>query len=277
MQNKVMKPDVGVVIVTYNRLSLLKITLCKVLAQTFSDIEVLVVDNFSTDGTREYLSALKNVSTLFLEENAGPAGGFHEGIKYFAEKSNVSYVWLMDDDFFPFDSCLENLVKSIDDQTIVFPYIREKDFISRRDPGWWGVLIPISIVSKVGYPMKELFFWTEDSEYLLHRIRAKYNFQARWISAAKGVHFTKRETNHRPPWKFYYETRNMLYMRLYEREITFKRSSKLIKSWVKLLGSIMLKENSKKEKFKMFLWGTHDGIYKKLGKRVDPISGRYLN
>ena len=270
-----MKPDVGVVIVTYNRINLLKITLCKVLAQTFPNMEVLVVDNCSTDGTEDFLNSLDNVSILPLPENLGPAGGFHEGIKHFAEKSNVEYVWLMDDDFFPFESCLENLLTIANNNTMVFPYIREKDFISRRDPGWWGVLIPISIIKKVGYPMKELFFWTEDSEYLLHRIRAKYKYKAQWVPAAKGVHFTKRETNHRPPWKFYYETRNMLYMRLYERDITIQRSSKLVKSWVKLLGSILLKENNKIEKLKMFFRGTKDGIQQKLGKKVDPITGLY--
>jgi rhamnopyranosyl-N-acetylglucosaminyl-diphospho-decaprenol beta-1,3/1,4-galactofuranosyltransferase len=271
-----MEPNVGVVIVTYNRLDLLKITICKVLSQTLRPSEILIVDNYSTDGTREYLKTLKDVSTLLLSENEGPAGGFYEGIKYFAERSEVDYVWLMDDDFFPFKSCLEILANSVDSETMVFPYIREKDFISRRDPGWWGVLIPKSIISKVGYPKKELFFWTEDSEYLLHRIRGKFKFKARWISSAKGVHFTKRVKNHRPPWKFYYETRNMLYMRLYERDITVRRSFKLIKSWIKLLGSIVFKENKKGEKLSMFLLGTMDGVNKRLGKRVDPISGKKL-
>lgn len=270
-----MKPKVGVVILTYNRLKLLKITLCKVLAQTNLPTEILVVDNNSIDGTREYLDSLETINKMYLEENLGPAGGFHEGIKYFAENTDVDYVWLMDDDFFPFNSCLEILLNSVNSETIVFPFIREKDFASRREPGWWGVLIPVPVIKQVGYPLKELFFWAEDSEYLLYRIRIKFKFKGKWIAAAKGVHFTKRETNHRPPWKFYYEIRNMLYMRLYIRDVSLKRYGKMMKSWVKLLGAITLKENNKKEKFKMFFLGTYHGIFKKLGKRVDPLSGKF--
>ena len=49
----------------------------------------------------------------------------------------------------------------------------------------------------------------------------------------------------------------------------------MVKSWVKLLGSILLKENNKYEKLRMFLRGTRDGIQQKLGKKVDPVSGQY--
>lgn len=267
---------VGVVILTFNRLSLLKITLKKVLDQSFLPFEILVVDNKSNDGTREYLESLEDVNTIFLEENLGPAGGFHHGVKYYGQKKNVDYVWLMDDDFFPSKFCLEELVKNSDKSSIVFPYVREKDFKFRKQPGWWGVLIPMEIVNKVGYPMADLFFWAEDTEYLQHRIRDVYNFPSRWISSAKGVHFTKRVKNFRSSWRYYYEIRNMIYSRLYIRKRTPRRIYKIFRSWTFMLGGIIVKENKKFEKLKYFSIGTYHGVTKKMGKTLDPKAG-FLN
>lgn len=267
-----MNTKVGVIILTYNRLNLLKIAICRVLSQTYKPTEILVVDNFSTDGTREYLNSIEGINTLLLNENTGPAGGFYEGVKYFAENTEVDHVWMMDDDFFPFVSCLEILIKSASDDKILFPYAREKDFAHRKEPGWWGVLVPMPIIKTVGYPKKEFFFWSEDTEYLLYRIREKYKFKAQWIPAAKGVHFTARVKNHRKPWKYYYEVRNMLYMRLYVRKPSLRRYYKMIRSWVFLLGAIIFKENERLPKLKLFLKGTYDGVRKNLGKRIDPIT-----
>lgn len=265
-----MDKSIGVIILTCNRLNLLKITICKVLAQTHTAMQVLVVDNNSLDGTKEYLDSLSNIEKIYLNENTGPAGGFYEGVKYFAEKKNVDYIWMMDDDFFPFDSCLEILLKATDERTLVFPYIREKDFATRRMPGWWGVLVPMPVINQVGYPRKDFFFWAEDSEYLMDRIRDKFGYSLKWIPAAKGVHFTARVTNYRQPWRYYYEVRNMLYMRLYVKERTALRAYKLVRSWVKLFGAILLKENNKLEKLEWFVRGTVHGVTKKLGKTIDP-------
>lgn len=264
-----MENKIGVVILTYNRLNLLKITLCKVMAQTHKPLDILVVDNNSTDGTKDYLSGRDEFQKLFLDENTGPAGGFYEGIKYYAENTDVDYVWLMDDDFFPFDSCLQILLNNTNANKIVYPYVREKDFATRLKPGWWGVLVPMPVVKKVGYPIKELFFWAEDSEYLQTRIMHKFQIPSEWIPSAKGVHFTKRETNYRKPWRYYYEIRNSIYSRLYIKETTRKQVYKILRSWVKLFGNILLKENNKLEKLKWFIRGTWDGLFKKLGKRKE--------
>ena len=51
-------PDISVVITTFNRLQLFRETLDSILAQSFKNFEILVIDNCSTDGTEEYLSAL---------------------------------------------------------------------------------------------------------------------------------------------------------------------------------------------------------------------------
>lgn len=273
IKKKAMKPKIGVIILTFNRLNLLKIAICKVLAQTTTIDEVLVVDNFSTDGTRDYLDSLETVTKLYLDENSGPAGGFYEGIKFFSESSSVDYVWMMDDDFFPFDSCLQILLENTDERTVVFPYTREKDFAFRQQPGWWGVLVPMKIIKHVGYPKKELFFWSEDTEYLQVRIHQQHKYHLKWVSAAKGVHFTKREINHRRPWRYYYEIRNSIYSRLYVKKLTVRRLYKLCRSWVKLFGTIIIKENNRPEKMKWFLLGTVHGFTKKLGKTIDPKDG----
>ncbi|WP_162052216.1 glycosyltransferase family 2 protein [Pontibacter pamirensis] len=269
---KTAKPAIGVVVLSYNRLPLLRITLQKIMAQTYGALEVLVVDNNSTDGARAYLDTLQDVETLYLSENMGPAGGFHEGIRYFAEKGNVDYIWLMDDDFFPSASCLEALVNATDEQTIAFPYVRDKAFVTHNQPGWWGVLVPMAVVKHVGYPMKEFFFWSEDTEYFQHRMRDKFNYRNMWVQEAKGVHFTERKRDFRQPWRVYYEIRNTTYMRLHVRERTGRRTYKLIKGWVKLAGGIMIKEKEKGEKMKWLLRGVYDGMTKQLGKTVDPLA-----
>lgn len=267
---------VGVVILTFNRLNYLRITLCKVFSQTHENFEVLVVDNCSTDGTNEYLTSLDNVTTILLNENYGPAGGFHEGVKHFSENTNVDFVWLMDDDFFPFDSCLKILLNATDHGTVVFPYVREKNFAFRQQPGWWGVLIPMAIVKHVGYPRKDLFFWAEDTEYLQARICMKFKYKEKWVSEAKGVHFTVREKNYRQPWRYYYEIRNTTYSRLYIKKTTFRRIVKLFRTWSVLFLNILIKEDQKIVKFKMLFLGALHGIFQMLGKRVDPSNGRII-
>ena len=54
-----MPPLFSVIIPTYNRRELLRQALASVWAQTFTDYEVIVVDDGSTDGTWEELQALE--------------------------------------------------------------------------------------------------------------------------------------------------------------------------------------------------------------------------
>jgi len=76
--------SVAAVVVTYNRKSLLMRCLLALLRQTRPLQKIIVVDNASTDGTREELaqegyldeSAIEYVR---LEHNTGGAGGFHTG------------------------------------------------------------------------------------------------------------------------------------------------------------------------------------------------------
>lgn len=89
----------GVVIVTYNRLELLKECLDAVRSQTIPFTNIIVVNNCSLDGTREYLEQCSDPELLVLhqEENLGGAGGFYEGLQE-ARKLALDWVLLIDDD-----------------------------------------------------------------------------------------------------------------------------------------------------------------------------------
>ncbi|MBI5886923.1 MAG: glycosyltransferase [Deltaproteobacteria bacterium] len=51
-------PRVSVVVTTYNRAGLLKETLSSILSQTFTNFELIIVDNMSTDGTGAYVVSI---------------------------------------------------------------------------------------------------------------------------------------------------------------------------------------------------------------------------
>jgi hypothetical protein len=71
---------ISVIIPTYNRLSLLKETLASVRSAGESGYEIIVVDDGSTDGTREYIAERGDL-TLIAQENAGPSMARNHGAK----------------------------------------------------------------------------------------------------------------------------------------------------------------------------------------------------
>lgn len=97
-------------IVTYNRLSDLKICVEAVRKQTYRGFNILVVNNGSTDGTKEWLARQTDIITI-NQENLGGAGGFYTGMKYMYDNG---YEWLimMDDDGIPDKDEIKNLIQS---------------------------------------------------------------------------------------------------------------------------------------------------------------------
>ena len=98
------------VVVTCNRLELLKKCIYCLRSQTVKPDEILLIDNGCTDGTTDWLATQANL-TVISQENTGSSGGFYEGFKSAYEKG-YDWIWAMDDDAFPEKSCLENLIKS---------------------------------------------------------------------------------------------------------------------------------------------------------------------
>jgi glycosyltransferase involved in cell wall biosynthesis len=76
---------IDIIIITFQRLNFLKKTIDSIDKRTFYPFRIIVVDNASTDGTKEYLKEMKKVGKIgehvFLPENIGQCLALNEGFK----------------------------------------------------------------------------------------------------------------------------------------------------------------------------------------------------
>ena len=89
-------PKVSVIIPTYNRADLLPRAVKSALSQTYDDYEILIVDDCSTDHTRETVSAWDDERVRYTRhtENRGQSGALNMGI----HNASGQYIAFLDDD-----------------------------------------------------------------------------------------------------------------------------------------------------------------------------------
>jgi len=87
-------PLVSVIIPTLDRLTMLKEAVGSVWAQTFSDLELLVVDDASTDGTWSWLQGQPRIRALRHQARRGPSAARNLG----ASEARGTYLAFLDSD-----------------------------------------------------------------------------------------------------------------------------------------------------------------------------------
>ena len=214
------------VIVTYNRLAMLRECLAAVLNQTYRDFKVIVVDNAGTDGTGEYVQSLGDARIQYINtgKNLGGAGGFHRGIKE-AYIRGAKWVWVMDDDVIPRPDALQALMDAL---KIVKPHKTSflascvygpngeamntpgVDLRSKNGYPFWyeyldsglvklnaatfvSILINAAAIDKCGLPCSNFFIWGDDTEYT-KRIYRNFGL-AYLVGASKVVHARANASN----------------------------------------------------------------------------------
>ncbi|MFL6416146.1 MAG: glycosyltransferase family 2 protein [Bryobacteraceae bacterium] len=103
------EPLFSVVVPTFNRAHVLGSTIDSVLAQTFRDFELIVVDDGSTDASAEIAASYGEKITLLRQANQGPGPARNTGAKH----SSGRYIAFLDSDDLWFPWTLETYADAI--------------------------------------------------------------------------------------------------------------------------------------------------------------------
>jgi glycosyltransferase involved in cell wall biosynthesis len=113
-------PKVSVIIPTYNRSHIISKTIGCVLSQSFDDLEILLIDDGSTDNTTDIVAQIQDSKIRYhKKENGGASSARNLGL----EKSRGDFIAFLDsDDLWPKDYLAKMLVYFNDDSKLVVAY-----------------------------------------------------------------------------------------------------------------------------------------------------------
>lgn len=239
--------EVVAITVTFNRINTLTKTIDALTKQTIQIDKIIIVDNCSNEEQKSKLKLIEkehdNIEVVYLDSNKGGAGGFYHGMKYALEKYDPEWYWIMDDDAYPREECLEKLLESgenipnvgalcpvvhgidkmkyqmyhhkfistykFNDITAVKDYNDLQNITKIDANAFVGPLFSRKAVKEKGLPNGELFIYGDDTEYTY---RISHHFNLYLIKKAIIDHQDIPENNNNimPEiwWKDYYMIRN---------------------------------------------------------------------
>lgn len=217
--------NIAAIVVTYNRKDCMINCMNALRSQSYLPTTIYIVDNASTDGTREILENAgykleenkyipqygTEIYYIRLAQNMGGAGGFYYGIKAAYQTNRYDAFWVMDDDGLPDINCLERMVPYLNSNDYISPLclaIEDHNFLAFNHKGvpiakdyiekfsqndiikgdgfpFNGVMYSINFVKKVGLPKKELFIWGDEANYSKRAKKAGFIP----ITVTKAIHY----------------------------------------------------------------------------------------
>lgn len=282
------------IVVTFNRLELLKECVMKLESSDSHLNHILVFNNNSTDGTDKWLNLISENNDKFIivnnDANLGGAGGFSKAIEIATELTNDEFLWVMDDDTMPYEDALSGLLEATnvvsnnfgflcsyvewnDGTPVNMPVLNGKSWFEllneqliRVDRATFvSVLIKTQKVEELGLPASDMVIWGDDSEYT-----------NRLSNSAPSYLVPRSIVHHKTPVKvtdvniitddinrihrYYYSYRNALVVaRLYSSR---KKVVKIvIKDMIMLCKLVFTKADHKWKRITSLIKGTISGLF----------------
>ncbi|UEG54948.1 glycosyltransferase [Mucilaginibacter daejeonensis] len=206
-------------IITYNRIDLLKECIAAIKKQYIIPNEIVVVNNASTDATQHWLDQQSDLTVLTLTTNEGPAKAFAFGFNY-GIKAGFEWIWCMDDDTIPTPGALSALLdfyhklSEQDQRNIGFLvsevlwtdnsiYVGNLPWFKKQNESnqilaatFVSSFYKVSSIRTIALPRKEFFQWYVDVEYTW---RISERFDCYYVPDSKVIH--KTVENVKVKWK----------------------------------------------------------------------------
>jgi len=128
-------PLVSIITIVYNGEKYIEGTIKSVLDQTYTNIEYIIIDGGSTDGTIDIISKYRKSLAFFLtEKDNGISDAFNKALK----RANGDIIGIINADDWYENDAIENVVKQIGDYDIAYGDLHllengETDFILKGD------------------------------------------------------------------------------------------------------------------------------------------------
>jgi len=140
MNSETHSPLISIITITFNSEEFLEQTIQSVAHQTYSNIEYIIIDGNSTDGTKNIISRYSNSTATFISEaDNGIADAMNKGIKI---AKGDYLLFLHSDDYLTSKNSIKNAVTCLDDTHDFFAF----DILHKSKTGYirrqstWGVL-----------------------------------------------------------------------------------------------------------------------------------------
>ena len=237
------RTNVVAVVVAYNRQELLRRCLDGLAEQTVAPIGTVVVDNASTDDSREVASAHPlGAHVVALPTNTGGAGGFAAGIaRALTRFPQAEWIWIMDDDTVPTATALEALLRTAEaypgapallasravwtdgtehpmnrprTRPALPPALHRHAALAGarqiRTASFVSILLDARAVREVGLPRASYFLWNDDFEYTSRILRGRIGL---YVPASVVRHLTRAlgSSDADPGERFRFEVRNKIW------------------------------------------------------------------
>lgn len=288
-----MKTKVCAIVVTFNRLETLKMAIAHILAQKVLPTDIVIVDNNSTDGTREYLQSLhgqQSMHCIFMESNTGSAGAIAKGMTYGLHRDRYDYFWILDDDTFYAPNALEDLVESIEQTEFVMLGLHGANFkrgtkvhanpnIRLQEIDYAmidGAIIKAAVVRELGPLCEDFFMMCDDQEYSIRIRRHGYRIGVLKNGADNrqllggGGQFTKATL-----WRNYYSARNHTF--IIKKHFSLGEFIAYVYHQGKLLVTAAVLAPDRFTRVKFRLLGIWHGIRGVGGRTLDPGTLQFEN
>jgi glycosyltransferase involved in cell wall biosynthesis len=107
---------ISIITVSFNSVKSIAHTINSVLAQTYPEIEYIIIDGSSTDGTIEIIESFSSGISTFISE---PDKGIYDAINKGIKMATGDIIGILNsDDFFYDNSVIEKIAKSIEENNI---------------------------------------------------------------------------------------------------------------------------------------------------------------